>query len=122
MFELQSLRRYRNFIGIDLEELLSNSFFFVNYITKEIKFLNEFSKDYNDRIPDLKTEKKVKKIILAYSPNIFICVSSFNQKAYQLYTSLGFEKVGELPNFVKQGFTEILLRKTRGPLVGYIPQ
>ena len=62
------------------------------------------------------------KIIVTYSPNIFICVSSFNQKAYQLYTSLGFEKVGELPNFVKQGFTEILLRKTKGPLVGYTPQ
>jgi len=58
-------------------------------------------------------------IILKYSPNIFICVSSFNKEAFKLYNKLGFIKVGELPNFVKQGYTEILLRKTIGPILGY---
>jgi len=57
--------------------------------------------------------------ILAYSPNIFICVSSFNHGAIQLYTKFGFELVGELKDFVKKGFTELLLRKTTGPVVGY---
>ena len=57
--------------------------------------------------------------ILKYSPNIFICVSSFNQGALRLYLRFGFEKVGELKYFVKKGFTEILLRKTAGPAAGY---
>lgn len=59
--------------------------------------------------------------ILQYSPNIFICVSSFNHGAIQLYTKFGFELVGELKDFVKHGFTELLLRKTVGPVVGYMP-
>ncbi len=62
-------------------------------------------------------ESKIESI----SPNIFICVSAFNKAALQLYLHVGFEIIGELPNFVKQGFTEILLRKTTGPLLGYQP-
>ena len=57
--------------------------------------------------------------ILQYSPNIFICVSSFNHGAIQLYTKFGFEPVGELKDFVKQGFTELLMRKTVGAIAGY---
>ena len=57
--------------------------------------------------------------ILQYSPNIFICVSSFNHGAIQLYTRFGFELVGELKDFVKKGFTELLMRKTVGAIVGY---
>ena len=57
--------------------------------------------------------------ILQYSPNIFICVSAFNQGAYQLYTKFGFKLVGELPDFIKEGFTELLLRKTVGQMWGY---
>jgi ribosomal protein S18 acetylase RimI-like enzyme len=58
--------------------------------------------------------------ILTYSPNVFICVSSFNKGAIHLYEEFGFERVGELENFVKKGFTELLYRKTVGPIVGYI--
>jgi [ribosomal protein S18]-alanine N-acetyltransferase len=57
--------------------------------------------------------------ILTYSPNIFICVSSFNQGAFHLYIKLGFELIGELKDFLKPGFNELLLRKTVGPIVGY---
>jgi ribosomal-protein-alanine N-acetyltransferase len=57
--------------------------------------------------------------ILQYSPNIFICVSLFNQKAIKLYAKFGFELVGELKDFVKKGYTELLLRKTVGAIVGY---
>jgi [ribosomal protein S18]-alanine N-acetyltransferase len=60
--------------------------------------------------------------ILEYSPNIFICVSSFNTGAAKLYYNFGFKLVGELDNFVKEGFSELLLRKTVGPRVGYQPQ
>jgi [ribosomal protein S18]-alanine N-acetyltransferase len=59
------------------------------------------------------------KRILTYSPNIFICVSSFNTEAAKLYYSFGFRLIGQLDNFVKEGFTELLLRKTVGPRVGY---
>jgi [ribosomal protein S18]-alanine N-acetyltransferase len=54
-----------------------------------------------------------------YSPNLFICVSSFNRGAIKLYYDFGFKLIGELENFVKPGFTELLLRKTVGPRVGY---
>lgn len=59
------------------------------------------------------------KRILMISPNIFICVSSFNKGAIKLYEEFGFKRIGELDNFVKEGFTELLLRKTVGPVVGY---
>jgi len=58
--------------------------------------------------------------VLKFSPNLFICVSSFNKRAAKLYYDYGFKLIGELENFVKQGFTELLLRKTVGPRVGYI--
>jgi len=58
-------------------------------------------------------------MILKISPNVFICVSSFNTRAKKLYIDFGFKPVGELDNFVKEGFSELLLRKTVGPRVGY---
>ena len=53
------------------------------------------------------------------SPNVFICVSAFNEGAAKLYYSLGFEKIGLLKDFIKIGFDELLLRKTIGPKLGY---
>jgi ribosomal protein S18 acetylase RimI-like enzyme len=57
--------------------------------------------------------------ILRVSPNIFMCVSSFNDAARRLYLRLGYHVVGELPDFIVQGHSEILLRKTVGPSTGY---
>jgi ribosomal-protein-alanine N-acetyltransferase len=57
--------------------------------------------------------------ILKISPNIFICVSSFNRGALKLYQQFGFKLIGELENFVKEGYTELLLRKTIGAIQGY---
>jgi [ribosomal protein S18]-alanine N-acetyltransferase len=54
-----------------------------------------------------------------FSPNIFICVSSFNERAIKLYYKFGFKYIGELDNFVREGFSELLLRKTIGPRIGY---
>ncbi|MFI5152867.1 MAG: GNAT family N-acetyltransferase [Chitinophagales bacterium] len=56
--------------------------------------------------------------ILKISPNIFICVSSFNDRAIKLYHEFGFKLVGELKDFLKQGYTELLFRKTFGPILG----
>ena len=49
-------------------------------------------------------------------PNVFMLVSSFNRNARRLYERLGYEVVGELKDFVVKGHSEILLRKTIGPL------
>jgi ribosomal-protein-alanine N-acetyltransferase len=54
--------------------------------------------------------------ILAESPNVFMCVSSFNHDARRLYERLGYRVVGELTDCIVQGHSEILLRKTIGPL------
>ena len=48
--------------------------------------------------------------------NVFLCVSSFNVRARALYERLGYEKVGELKNYLIDGASEILMRKTTGPL------
>ena len=49
-------------------------------------------------------------------PNVFICVSSFNEKARKLYEKLGYKVIGELKDYIVRGHSEILLRKSRGPL------
>jgi ribosomal protein S18 acetylase RimI-like enzyme len=48
-----------------------------------------------------------------------MCVSSFNEGARRLYERLGYTVVGELTDYIVQGQSEILLRKTRGPLAGF---
>jgi uncharacterized protein YndB with AHSA1/START domain/ribosomal protein S18 acetylase RimI-like enzyme len=48
------------------------------------------------------------------SPNVFMCVSSFNAGARRLYERLGFELVGTLRDLLVPGHDELLLRKTRG--------
>jgi ribosomal protein S18 acetylase RimI-like enzyme len=54
--------------------------------------------------------------ILRDTPNVFICVSSFNPAARRLYERLGYTAVGELTDYIVRGHSETLLRKTSGPL------
>ena len=42
---------------------------------------------------------------------IFLCVSSFNRRARKLYRRLGYRRVGEIPDYVVEGHSEILLCK-----------
>jgi ribosomal protein S18 acetylase RimI-like enzyme len=54
------------------------------------------------------------------SPNVFLCVSSFNSGARRLYERLGYRLVGELPDYLVAGHAELLMRKTIGPLAGFV--
>ena len=60
--------------------------------------------------------------IFRVSPNVFLCVSSFNPRAQQFYARLGYERVGELKNYVIAGASEFLMRKTIGPRNGFQPR
>jgi ribosomal protein S18 acetylase RimI-like enzyme len=43
--------------------------------------------------------------------HIFLCVSSFNTSARRLYERRGYTQVGEFPDYVVDGFSEILMLK-----------
>lgn len=53
-------------------------------------------------------------VIFSVSPNVFICVSAFNHRARELYLRLGFEEIGILKDYVRKGYDEVFMRKTRG--------
>lgn len=59
--------------------------------------------------------------IFRESPNVFLCVSSFNTRAQKLYARLGYDRVGELKDYVVKGHSEILMRKTQGSLADFHP-
>lgn len=54
--------------------------------------------------------------IFKETPNVFICVSSFNPIAFKFYQDLGYEVVGELKDYIVAGHSEILLRKSISPI------
>ncbi len=54
--------------------------------------------------------------IFSVKPNVFLCVSSFNLKAKELYLKLGYEVIGEIKDYIVSGYSEIVLRKTKGPI------
>ena len=55
--------------------------------------------------------------IFADTTNVFLCVSSFNTRARALYERLGYKLVGEMDNYVIEGASEFLMRKTIGPIL-----
>lgn len=57
--------------------------------------------------------------IFRESPNVFLFVSDFNAPAQAFYEKLGYRRVGALPGFLIAGRSELLMRKTRGPIRGY---
>ena len=63
-------------------------------------------------------EQRIRRV----SPNIFMCVSSFNAGARRLYQRHGYEVVGELTDYIIQGHSEILLRKTFGPITSFVEE
>jgi ribosomal protein S18 acetylase RimI-like enzyme len=53
------------------------------------------------------------------APNVFLMVSDFNAAARRFYAGLGYLEIGEIPDYLVAGRSEILMRKTRGPIRGY---
>ncbi len=45
------------------------------------------------------------------SRHVYLCVSSFNVRALRFYEQRGYERVGEIPDFVADGFSELLMQK-----------
>jgi len=43
--------------------------------------------------------------------HVYLCVSSFNLRALQLYERRGYVKIGELKDFIANGFSELLMQK-----------
>lgn len=60
--------------------------------------------------------------VFSETPNLFLCVSSFNKGAQRFYRRLGYAKAGVLKDFIIKGADELLLRKTLGPLRSYVPR
>jgi ribosomal-protein-alanine N-acetyltransferase len=54
-------------------------------------------------------------------PNVFLCVSSINPRARQLYERLGYALVGELDDYLVRGHSEFLMRKSVAPLAEFLP-
>ena len=59
--------------------------------------------------------------IFRESPNVFLCVSSFNPGARRLYERLGYTLVGKLTDYLVAGHSELLFRKTIGPIGAFRP-
>ena len=60
--------------------------------------------------------------IFRESPNVFLCVSGFNTRAQTFYARLGYERIGELKDYVIAGESEILMRKSLGPKDSFQPK
>ena len=60
--------------------------------------------------------------IYEVSPNVFMCVSDFNVNAQRLYKKMGYEIIGEIKNYIADGYSEFLLRKTTGALNDFTPK
>jgi [ribosomal protein S18]-alanine N-acetyltransferase len=89
---------------------------FVGYIQTVLVHPERRGEGIGSRLLEFAEER-----ILRQSPNVFMCVSSFNHGARRLYERLGYKVVGELTDYIVEGHSEILLRKTVGPLTGFAP-
>ncbi len=61
--------------------------------------------------------RRAEERIFRDSPNVFLCVSSFNKGARRFYRRLGYRQAGLLKDLLVKGSDELLLRKTQGPLL-----
>jgi ribosomal protein S18 acetylase RimI-like enzyme len=57
----------------------------------------------------------------ARGPNLFLCCVDSNTRARRFYEREGYELVGPLNDLIAPGINELLYRKSRGPIRGYVP-
>jgi ribosomal protein S18 acetylase RimI-like enzyme len=77
------------------------------------------SPEFRDRGIGTKLVEFAEKRIFPECPNVFICVSSFNYQARKLYEQMGYKMVGALMDYIVRGHSELLLRKTTGPIADF---
>ncbi|MGE5257014.1 MAG: GNAT family N-acetyltransferase [Hyphomicrobiales bacterium] len=87
---------------------------FVGYIQSICVALRWRNRGIGRRLVDFAEER-----VFRQYPNMFICVSSFNAGAQRFYRGLGYEVVGELKDFIVDGHSEILLRKSISSLTEF---
>jgi ribosomal protein S18 acetylase RimI-like enzyme len=58
----------------------------------------------------------VEAAIFAQGPNVFLLVSTENAGAQRFYEGRGYRRIGEIVDYVRRGITEIVYRKTLGPI------
>lgn len=54
--------------------------------------------------------------IFKAGPNVFLLVNASNAGAQRFYERRGYRRIGEITDYVRPGLTEILYRKTQGPI------
>lgn len=91
--------------------ILNMSGAFAGYVQTVCVGVEDRSRGIGSRLMRFAEER-----VFRESPNVFLCVSSFNPRAKALYEKLGYEMVGELKDYIVEGHSEYLLRKTIGPL------
>jgi len=55
-------------------------------------------------------------VIARRSPHVYLCVSSFNRRGQMFYRSLGYKRVGTLPDLLVRGASEYIYWKRLRPL------
>jgi ribosomal protein S18 acetylase RimI-like enzyme len=55
--------------------------------------------------------------IFRHGPNVFLMVSAFNTGAHRFYERRGYQRVGDIPEYIRRGITEVLYRKSLGPIL-----
>jgi len=55
--------------------------------------------------------EETEKYLATKSVDVFLTVSDFNIGAQKFYSGMGYKTVGEIPDYVKPGITEIIMRK-----------
>ncbi len=71
---------------------------------------------WRDKQVDEQMMHHIENEIFSTYKNLFLCVSSFNLEAQSFMSKLGYEKIGELKDYLVEGHDEILMRKTIAPL------
>ena len=56
--------------------------------------------------------------IFTQGPNVFLLVSTWNAGAQRFYEPRGYHRIGELTDYLRRGITEVVYRKTLGPIQG----